>query len=170
MALIPARLLRILRSRSGQSLVELALVLPLLVALLLGVIDLSRVIYAKNTITNLSREGANLAARTQIDAEEIMTSLANTAKPLAMAGNGMMCITEVKNTGGVVVVQPAKAWSKNSGDGSRVQQDGSNLKNFLGDVEIGTGESKFIFEAGYQIRDTAILPADLPQLHVATVF
>jgi len=42
----------------GQALVELAILLPILLVILLGVIDFGRVFYAYVTITNASREGA----------------------------------------------------------------------------------------------------------------
>lgn len=42
----------------GQSLVELALTLPLLMLILLGTLDLGRIFFGYVTITNASREGA----------------------------------------------------------------------------------------------------------------
>jgi|LSQX01.3.fsa_nt_gb Flp pilus assembly protein TadG len=50
-------------SRPGQSLVEMALVLPLLMILLVGVVDVGRAMFAKIAITNASREGARYASR-----------------------------------------------------------------------------------------------------------
>ncbi len=49
------------RSR-GQELVEFALVLPLLILILFGAIDLGRVFHAAITITNAAREGARYIA------------------------------------------------------------------------------------------------------------
>ncbi len=45
----------------GQTLVELALVLPLLVLLIAGIFDFGRAIYGYNTVLNSSREAARLA-------------------------------------------------------------------------------------------------------------
>lgn len=45
---------------SGQSLVELALTLPLLLLILFGVLDLGRLFYAYVTLTNSAREGARI--------------------------------------------------------------------------------------------------------------
>jgi Flp pilus assembly protein TadG len=53
--------LRINRSRNsktGQSLVEFALVLPVLILILYGIFDLGRAFYVLVTISNASREGA----------------------------------------------------------------------------------------------------------------
>jgi len=47
--------------RSGQSLVEFAIVLPLLVLILIGIFDLGRAFYSLITITNAAREGARYA-------------------------------------------------------------------------------------------------------------
>lgn len=46
----------------GQSLVEFALVLPLLLMLVLGAMDFGRLFYTKMVITNAAREGANYFA------------------------------------------------------------------------------------------------------------
>ena len=52
-----------LRSERGQSLVELALVMPLLILLLAGMADLGRAFYGYISITNGAREGARYAVR-----------------------------------------------------------------------------------------------------------
>lgn len=46
----------------GQSIVELTLMLPILMLLLLGIIDLGRVFYTYVTMTNAAREGARYGA------------------------------------------------------------------------------------------------------------
>lgn len=50
-----------LRHRDGQSLVEFALVIPLVLLLLMGLFDFGRAIYAYNTISNAARDGARRA-------------------------------------------------------------------------------------------------------------
>jgi hypothetical protein len=49
------------RAERGQSLVELAMILPVLVLLLMGIFDLGRVVWANDTITNAAREAARWA-------------------------------------------------------------------------------------------------------------
>jgi hypothetical protein len=49
------------RSERGQSLVEFALILPILVLLLVGILDFGRAVYAFNTVNNAARQGARLA-------------------------------------------------------------------------------------------------------------
>ena len=53
----------------GQAMVETALVIPILLLLLFGVIDVSRVLHASLTVENAAREGARLAALGGSDAE-----------------------------------------------------------------------------------------------------
>jgi len=60
---IPMRLRRRRVSR-GQSLVEFALVLPLLLVFLAAVLDLGRIFYANISLLNAAREGAFQAAKT----------------------------------------------------------------------------------------------------------
>ncbi len=48
---------------SGQSLVEFALVLPILLLLILGAMDIGRIITTKIAVTNAAREGANFLSR-----------------------------------------------------------------------------------------------------------
>ena len=51
------------RSRSrGQSLVEFALVLPIFLMLIMGVIDAGRLVYMNSTLSNAAREGARLGS------------------------------------------------------------------------------------------------------------
>jgi Flp pilus assembly protein TadG len=53
-----------LRQRDqGQGLVEFALLIPLLVLIVFGAVDLARAYFAQVTITNASREGARYAMR-----------------------------------------------------------------------------------------------------------
>jgi Flp pilus assembly protein TadG len=141
-----------LRETAGQSLVELALVLPVLVILVLGIFDFSRAIHANNIISNMSREGANLASRTsrtESSYQDIMYSLAHTAQPLAMEANGMMYITEVQGVNGLPTVQlPQVAWKDSpDGPGSRINQ--GNVAAALGSITIPNGQSVYIFEVVY---------------------
>lgn len=50
-----------IRDRRGQSLVEFALVLPVLLLLFMGILDFGRAVYAYNTLSNAAREGARVA-------------------------------------------------------------------------------------------------------------
>lgn len=51
-----------LKSEQGQALVELALILPILFLLLMGIIEFGRVFNAYITVSHVSREAARVAA------------------------------------------------------------------------------------------------------------
>lgn len=61
------------RSQRGQSLVETALVLPVLLIIVLGIFDFGRAIFAYNAVSNSAREGVRLAIvkqnSTEVEAE-----------------------------------------------------------------------------------------------------
>ena len=132
---------------SGQSLVELAFALPLLVILALGIFDFSRAIQANNIITNMSREGANLASRTSVAPLDIMNSLASTAKPLSMSDHGAIYITQVTMVGGVPTIT-GNSWRVIAGDlSSRVTQ--ANVAKKLGSIPVPTDDTVYICEVIY---------------------
>lgn len=85
---------------SGVSTIEFALVLPFLILLSLAVVDFSRYIQAQLIISNVSREGASLSARStkkmeNPDYQALMDGLAASMPPLRMNTGGMIYITEV---------------------------------------------------------------------------
>jgi len=80
---------------NGQSLIELALLLPLLLMLVFGVIDYARAIQFNNILVAMSREGANLASRTSALPQDIIRALNNTAEPLVMSSRGRVFITKI---------------------------------------------------------------------------
>ncbi len=85
--------------QSGQAMIELALTLPFLVMLAMGIIDFSRAIQFDNVLIAMSREGANLASRTPEEPAKmnnIITALVTTAEPLAMSTRGMVYITRIR--------------------------------------------------------------------------
>lgn len=67
----------------GQTMVEFALVLPVLILLLVGIFDFGRAIYAYNTINNAAREGARLAIVDQTVAD-IQAEAADAAAALGI--------------------------------------------------------------------------------------
>jgi PKD repeat protein len=72
------------RSR-GQALVELALILPFLILLVAGAVDLGRVWYSQITITNAAREGAMEAA--------VSPTSWSAGQPCDASTNRVMCRT-----------------------------------------------------------------------------
>jgi Flp pilus assembly protein TadG len=54
-------ILRDLPNGRGQALVEFALVIPIFLLMLFGILDLGRAVYAYSTLNNAAREGARVA-------------------------------------------------------------------------------------------------------------
>jgi Flp pilus assembly protein TadG len=52
---------KLLRNSRGQAMAEMAIVLPILILLLMGMVDLGRIFHSYLVITNASREGARKA-------------------------------------------------------------------------------------------------------------
>jgi len=69
-----------MRRDAGQGLVEFAMVLPLLLALVFGVVDVGAELLDDHVVTRLSREGANMISRdtTLQDAVTAMKSMTTT--------------------------------------------------------------------------------------------
>jgi hypothetical protein len=82
------------RTEHGASLLELVLLLPLLIVLAFGVIDLGRLIHARLVVTNVSREGASLASRER-DPSNLITMLQSSAKPFDLSNQGLIIVTKV---------------------------------------------------------------------------
>ena len=87
------------RRQHGLAAVEFALLLPLLLMLLFGMMDAARALQANIILVNVSREGANLVARggTQLDtgSQDIIYALMASSPPLNVNQQGMMYITRV---------------------------------------------------------------------------
>jgi hypothetical protein len=87
---------RYLKSQKGQNLIEFAVILPIFVFMVLGVIDLSRAIYVSYVMHRLSREGANLATRPGTWLyERVRTTMQESARPLTMSSNGAIYIYKI---------------------------------------------------------------------------
>nr|MBC7243923.1 pilus assembly protein [Chloroflexota bacterium] len=63
----------------GESLVELALVLPVLLLILISILDLGRAVYAYHVVANCAREGARFGATAEINPTAVADVVRNTA-------------------------------------------------------------------------------------------
>lgn len=88
-----------LTRRRGSATVEFAIVLPFLVLVVISLVDLGRAMQANLILTNISREGANVASRGgQLDSrssQALMNALAATTPPLSMPSKGMIYISKI---------------------------------------------------------------------------
>jgi hypothetical protein len=80
-------LVRLFRSDSGQGIAEFALVLPVILIILLGMVEFSHAYDRVHGLAGLSREGANIAARGTALSEVLSTVTLN-GETLKMSGKG----------------------------------------------------------------------------------
>ena len=83
-----------LRDNQGASILELTFLLPILVVLVFGVIDLGRLIHARLVVTNVSREGGSLASRDR-GGPNLIGMLQSSATPFDLVNQGQIYITEI---------------------------------------------------------------------------
>jgi Flp pilus assembly protein TadG len=83
----------------GLAAVEFALLLPVLLVLMLGLVDIARALQAQMILINLSREAANLASRGKLqlseNAQTIIGQVAASAPPLDINKLGMIYVTRI---------------------------------------------------------------------------
>ncbi len=72
------------KSQKGQSLVEFALVIPIFILLLFGIIEFGRLWETMNVLTSAAREGARIAAVTSPDGARVRSTALN-----LLAGSGL---------------------------------------------------------------------------------
>ena len=72
------QLKKLVKSKRGQSIVEFALVMPIYVLILMGIIEFGRVWMTMNVLSSAAREGARIAAVTGPDVSRVKTAVNNT--------------------------------------------------------------------------------------------
>jgi hypothetical protein len=84
-------------SPRGQSLVEFAIVLPIVLVLALGVTEVSYALLDQHVVTKLTREGSNLISRdtSPLDAATALTSM--TTRPVNFATGAKVIFSVIKN-------------------------------------------------------------------------
>jgi hypothetical protein len=116
----------------GQTLIEFALVLPLAMLIVLGVVEVGTVLLDEHVVTRLSREGSNLISRdtTLETAAAVLTSMS--ARPVDFANGSKVIFTVLKrgatsgtaNYDRLVMYQRAEFGSFTGSAPSQVQSPG----------------------------------------------
>jgi hypothetical protein len=87
---------RQLQRSSGQSLVEFALVLPLVIVLSLGVIEFGYALLDQHVVTKLTREGSNLISR-DVTLQDAVTALRSmTTRPVNFDDGSRVIFSVIK--------------------------------------------------------------------------
>lgn len=91
---------RWMRAGVGQSLVEFALVLPILMLLILGIFDLGWAVYARNTLADAAREGARTGIIISATDDQIRTRVRAAAPALGLTYDSQIQISPSTRTFG----------------------------------------------------------------------
>jgi Flp pilus assembly protein TadG len=91
------RINRLLRRERGQSMIEFAVVLPLLLVVVLGVVEVSYALYDQHVVTRMTREGANLISRdtTLGDAINVLRNMSS--PPVSINSNAKVIFSVLMN-------------------------------------------------------------------------
>lgn len=91
----------------GQSLTEFAMILPLMLVLVLGVIEVGYALYEAHILAKLAREGSNLISR-QTTLQEAQTSIVSaTSQPVSFGAKGRLIFSVITTgTGGANLDKP----------------------------------------------------------------
>ena len=126
---------RFFTSCRGQSLIEFALVLPLALLIVLGVVEVGTLLLDEHVVTRLSREGSNLISRDTplATAATVMTSMS--ARPVNFANGSKVIFTVLKkgattgtaNYDKLVVYQRAEFGNFSGPAPSHVQSPGGSF-------------------------------------------
>jgi len=87
---------RRLRDERGAAMIELALCMSMLLLLAFGVIDFSQIIYDRQMLSGLTRQGSSLASRT-LTLPETVSALGVQGAPMNIGTKGRIIVTAVKN-------------------------------------------------------------------------
>lgn len=93
-------------TRRGQSVVEFALVLPILVMIVMGIVEFGRIFMVQQIVTNASREGARTAVLPSSTSDDVQTTVTN-----YMSSGGLTGTTNVQMTNVGVTVPSGSATS-----------------------------------------------------------
>jgi TadE-like protein len=85
-----------LRSSRGQSLVEFAFIMPLVLTLSLGVVEVGYALLDQHVVTKLTREGSNLISR-DVDIDDAATALTKmSSRPVNFSSSARLIFTVLR--------------------------------------------------------------------------
>jgi hypothetical protein len=82
------------RRQRGQGLVEFAIVIPIIVLAIFGILDLGRAVFTYNTLAQAARQAARTAIVDQREASVRATAMASAATLGLSSGNVTVCFKE----------------------------------------------------------------------------
>lgn len=138
-----------MRDTRGQAVVEFAMVLPLVLFLLLGMLEVGNALAVGHTLSRLSREGANIASRgTSLDT--VLTVLATSGSDIKLGRRGGSVVSKVAvRSDGIRILNQVS--SPGMEDRSRIGDIGSNPVSFAS-YGLEAGNTHYVVEIFYHYR------------------
>jgi len=94
-------------SQHGQSVIEFAMIMPLLLVLVLGVIEVGYALYEAHILAKLAREGSNLISRQTTLQQAQGSIVAGASQPVAFDAKGRLIFSVITTgTGGANLDKP----------------------------------------------------------------
>jgi len=88
---------RFLRNADGQSLIEFAMALPVIVLLALGVVETSWALLDAHIVTRLAREGSNLISRDTTPTDTVSALQGMSTRPVDFNANSRVILSVIMN-------------------------------------------------------------------------
>ncbi|MFQ5528800.1 MAG: TadE/TadG family type IV pilus assembly protein [Gemmatimonadota bacterium] len=141
---------RILRDDSGQEIAEMALILPFLLLLVLGIVEFGSIFGTSHSLTSLGREGANIAAR-GAPLDTVNALMLENGSEIDLAGHGGSITSRVVVQDSVPTIQDQVATDGYT-DQSRLGRPGQPAEG-LTRLAGAEGASFYVVELFYDYDD-----------------
>jgi Flp pilus assembly protein TadG len=163
-------ILQRLSNSSGQSVIEFALVMPVVIVLVLGVVELGMALQDQHLITKLTREGSNLISRDTTVQDAATAMRAMTSRPVNFDDGSSRIIFSVIKRGATtgtpnfdkMVLYQRYAYGTYSGT-SQIRIAGSGSFGGAPDYEAANSDSN----TGLQVTN---LPANLVSVQGGMIY
>lgn len=90
--------------RRGAAVVELAIVSPVLLAMLFGIIEFGWMFTVRHTMVNAAREGARLGILQGVESAEVYTRVRDGLEPMGLDGKASILFTDATDEDPTVTV------------------------------------------------------------------
>lgn len=144
----------------GIALLELAVIIPLLCIFVFAIIDFGRLVQARLTITNVSREGGDLASRDIDSGSDLCALLQSSASPLDLNTSGKIYISTIQSGTSAALPDPTVASQYSSGSLTVSSSVGNSIP------QLGVSPAMYnhlVYNAGNKT-------SDISQLTIVEVF
>jgi Flp pilus assembly protein TadG len=141
--MIRSRIRQLAREESGQDLVELTIVTPVLLLVLLAIIEFGGLIDSQQELSYLTREGASIASRgTAIDT--VLAITLQNGQDIGLSSRGGAVVSRVTMSGGAAEVS-AQVASPGYASASRMGAAGDQVGS-IEDLALADGTSVHVVE------------------------